>query len=82
MLLTGSMKRHLLKVAGTGATREAITKAEAEGLTVIVPPKATQLEFARRMQEVTSLLTSGEAALNELESLFASLQHRAFRGEL
>lgn len=82
MLLTTSMKRHLLKVGGVGATREAITKSEAEGLTVIVPPEATQMEFVRRMREVEALLATSEASLNESEGLFASLQHLAFAGAL
>ena len=82
MLLNASMKRHLLKVGGAGATREAITKAEAEGLTVIVPPKTAQQEFARRMEEVTRLVATCKTSSSDLEVLFGSLQHRAFAGEL
>lgn len=79
MLLTPSMKGHLLKVGGAGATREAITKSEAEALAVIVPPKGMQFEFQQRMQQVASLRTGGDSSLNKMERLFASVQHRAFR---
>jgi len=38
MLLSQCMKRMLLQIGGAGATLEAITKAQAEELTVICPP--------------------------------------------
>ncbi len=49
---------------------------------VPVPPLELQREFARRVAAVERLKVSGRAALAELDALFASLQHRAFRGEL
>lgn len=82
LLLNASMKTLLLKVGGAGATREAITKADAEELPVIVPPKALQLEFERRARQTLRLQASHEAEATGLGDLFASLQHRAFRGEL
>ncbi len=47
-----------------------------------VPPIALQFEFERRIAAVQEMRTSQERALTELNALFASLQHRAFRGEL
>jgi len=41
-----------------------------------------QREFARRVTAVERLKTAHRAALAELDALFATLQHRAFRGEL
>ena len=41
-----------------------------------------QREFARRVTAVEKLKTAQRASLAELDGLFASLQHRAFRGEL
>jgi len=49
---------------------------------VVLPPIILQREFARRVTAVEKLKTSHRASLAELDSLFASLQHRAFRGEL
>ena len=48
----------------------------------IVPPVELQREFARRVRAVEKLKTAQRASLAELDALFASLQHRAFRGEL
>jgi type I restriction enzyme S subunit len=50
--------------------------------TVILPPLALQCEFARRVAAVERLKTAHRASLAETDSLFASLQHRAFRGQL
>jgi hypothetical protein len=41
-----------------------------------------QREFARRVTAVEALKTAHRASLAELDALFATLQHRAFRGEL
>jgi type I restriction enzyme S subunit len=47
-----------------------------------LPPIEKQAEFARRVSAVSALRSSAEKAAAELDALFASLQHRAFRGEL
>lgn len=49
---------------------------------VVFPPLTLQNEFARRIAAVERLKTTHRAALAELDALFASLQHRAFQGEL
>lgn len=47
------------------------------------PPVEQQREVARRAAAVTRLKAAQRAAsLAELDALFASLQHRALRGEL
>lgn len=47
-----------------------------------LPPIELQREFARRVTAVEALKAAQRASLTELDALFASLQHRAFRGEL
>jgi type I restriction enzyme S subunit len=47
-----------------------------------MPEAQRQPEFARRVTAVESLKTAQRASLAELDALFATLQHRAFRGEL
>jgi type I restriction enzyme S subunit len=47
-----------------------------------MPPLTVQQTFATRIQAVESLKTTHRAALAELDALFASLQHRAFAGQL
>ncbi len=49
---------------------------------VDVPPLPLQRKFALRVTAVETLKTAHRASLTELDALFASLQHRAFRGEL
>src|SRR6266404_3242656 len=45
-------------------------------------PTSLQREFTRRVQAVEKLKSVQRASLAELDALFATLQHRAFRGEL
>lgn len=47
-----------------------------------IPPLIVQQTFANRIQTVEALKVSHRASVTELDILFASLQHRAFRGEL
>jgi type I restriction enzyme S subunit len=49
---------------------------------IICPPLPLQKEFAQRVEAVEKLKATHLASLSQLEALFASLQHRAFRGEL
>jgi len=49
---------------------------------LIAPPLKEQREFARRVASLDGLRTTHRCSLAQLNALFASLQHRAFRGEL
>jgi type I restriction enzyme S subunit len=49
---------------------------------VIQSPLPLQQSFAALVQSVEALIATHKAALQELDRLFASLQHRAFAGEL
>lgn len=49
---------------------------------MFLPPFSLQSEFVRRVEAVEKLKAAHRASLSELNALFASLQHRAFRGEL
>lgn len=52
------------------------------GIEMFLPPLPLQKEFAQRVEAVEKLKATHLASLRQLEALFASLQHRAFRGEL
>lgn len=65
-----------------GQTRVRISMGRLRGLKVPVPPIALQDDFARRVTAIEALKAKHRTALTELDALFASLQHRAFRGEL
>ena len=81
-LLFPSMKRRLLDIARAGATREAITKDAIKRLTAIQPPRNEQDRFAAIVSSVEQQKTSPRTHLAELDTLFASLQSRAFRGDI
>jgi type I restriction enzyme S subunit len=66
----------------TQSTISGINQSNLERVPVIVPPIALQREFARRVTAVEALKTAQRASLAELDALFATLQHRAFKGEL
>ncbi|WOD37336.1 restriction endonuclease subunit S [Nodosilinea sp. E11] len=47
-----------------------------------MPPLPLQQEFAKRVEVIEQLKITHRESLDQLDALFASLQHRAFRGEL
>lgn len=73
-LLRG-MCRSIIGMANINAT-------EVQAIKIQRPPIAIQREFARRVVSVERLRSTQRASLSELERLFASLQSRAFQGEL
>ncbi len=74
-------KRWLLERT-RGLNTEGLTLDHLRAFPLPIPPLDLQHEFARRVAAVEKLKTAQRAALAELDALFASLQHRAFRGEL
>jgi len=67
---------------GASTTLPILKKSSFEKIEIPVPPISLQREFARRVTAVEALKTAQRASLAELDALFATLQHRAFRGEL
>jgi len=66
----------------TSATIAHLTGEKLKLILIPVPPLQLQKEFAQRVEAVEKLKATHRASLSQLEALFASLQHRAFRGEL
>ena len=64
------------------SAQKNINLAILRDLDVPLPPIELQLEFAHRIAAVDKLKSAHRASLAKLDALFASLQHRAFRGEL
>jgi type I restriction enzyme S subunit len=80
---TSVMRREIGKRAtGTSGSMKNISQEKLLGIKTIVPPLPLQKEFAQRVEAVEKLKATHRASLSQLEALFASLQHRAFRGEL
>ena len=65
-----------------GAAQPNVSGWQLESAIVPLPPIELQREFARRVTAVETMKTAHRASLAELDALFATLQHRAFRGEL
>jgi type I restriction enzyme, S subunit len=80
LLLTGSMKHKLLGIGESGATRQAITKSQVLALGIPLPPLDLQRRFAAIVESVEQQKAQMRAHLDELNTLFGSLQQRAFNG--
>ncbi len=65
-----------------GATFREITLTRLRQLPVLLPPLRLQREYSERCNEEAKLRANLDLSLAGLEKLFASLQQRAFRGEL
>jgi type I restriction enzyme S subunit len=66
----------------TETTIPHISPKDIRSFAFPLPPIPLQREFARQVTAVEALKTAHRASLAELDALFATLQHRAFRGEL
>lgn len=62
-------KPDLLKLAGSGATREAITKAAFEKVTLVLPPLEEQRRIADILDRAETLRAKRRAALAHLDEL-------------
>ncbi|MCC3473431.1 MULTISPECIES: restriction endonuclease subunit S [unclassified Microcoleus] len=79
---SSAVRRQLETLARTTNGTFKVNQTMLEGVLFVVPPLPLQQEFARRAEAVEKLKTAHRTSLSELHALFASLQHRAFRGEL
>jgi type I restriction enzyme S subunit len=75
-------KKSILDASSTGGAQKFISLTVLRKLIVPVPALTRQVEFARRAATVEKLKAAHRQSVAELDALFASLQHRAFRGEL
>lgn len=66
----------------SGSSVPQLNKKDLAPLVIPVPPYELQLEFAARTNIIGHIRSGHRANLVELDALFASLQSRAFRGEL
>ena len=82
--LVGSQrgKQYFLKSAKQTTGIATINMTQLRGFPLLIPPIDLQKEFARRVGAIEQLKATHRESLAHLDALFASLQHRAFRGEL
>lgn len=77
-----SFLQKALEDSAPESAQKNINLAILRALPLPLPPLPLQQTFATRIQAIESLKAKHRAALAELDALFASLQHRAFSGEL
>jgi type I restriction enzyme S subunit len=71
-----------LEESAPESAQKNINLAILRDLDIPFPPLSLRRQFASRIAAVEKLKTSYRASLAEMDTLFAALQHRAFRGEL
>lgn len=80
---TPALRREIARRAtGTSGSMKNISQEKVFGISTILPPVSLQRDFVRRFAAVETLKTVYLTSLAEMDALFASLQYRAFRGEL
>ncbi len=66
----------------SGTTRAKLTQGQLNSIPLLVPPITAQRAFARRIHRLQGIQKLHQESMGELDALFASLQHRAFTGQL
>jgi type I restriction enzyme S subunit len=74
--------KRLVQDASTGGMKGLVSKSRLQSIKVMLPPIERQREFSRKLQMAATLKSKANTQLHELETNFASLQHRAFSGQL
>ena len=81
-LLSSAALKARLEHLSLGQTLPNLNSQIVESLEVPLPPLTVQLEFAARVDGARQVVNAQKKAASQLSLLFASLQQRAFRGEL
>ncbi|MHA7272941.1 restriction endonuclease subunit S [Arthrobacter sp. TMT4-20] len=79
--LLKSMKP-LVQNASSGGMKGLVSKSALSAIDIIVVPEAHQTRFAECLASVERLKAYHGGQLVKIDALFASLQHRAFSGDL
>jgi type I restriction enzyme S subunit len=81
MLASYPLKRQADQAA-RGVAQKTLNLADIRSFIVFAPSLTLQRTFVARAEAARNLAVMQQSALAELDTLFASLQHRAFQGEL
>jgi type I restriction enzyme, S subunit len=74
--------RQYLEQTMKGAIMAGLNMGIIRQMPIPLVPLPLQQQFAQRIAAIEALKATQREALSQLDALFASLQHRAFRGEL
>lgn len=75
-------KRYFFKSAKQTTGIASINMTQLKAFPLLLPPVQLQRRFESRVEHVEAIRTRLQVAAVAVDSLFASIQHRAFRGEL
>jgi type I restriction enzyme S subunit len=75
-------KKYFLRSAKQTTGIASINMTQLRGFPLLIPPLNLQRDFCRRLAMIEKQKATSIAALESTAALFASLQHRAFRGAL
>lgn len=81
-LQTSFIRSRILQSAKDAINQSSINQQDVKAFPVFVPSMAAQELFAQRLASTVRLDAVNRDSLAELDSLFTSLQYRAFRAEL
>lgn len=84
LFLLGQLKTspELIRAKSTGGMKGLVNKSAFQSVEVLTPPYEEQQRYVERVQAITRAVKDAQRALAADSELFASLQSRAFRGEL
>lgn len=75
-------RQHLLRAGKSTSGLNTISVSNVREMPIALPPLPLQQTFATRIEAIEALKATHRRALAALDALFASLQQRAFAGEL
>ena len=75
-------KRYFLRMAKQTTGIASISMTQLRAFPMLEPPRGVQDEFLRRLSCVQKAEATVQHSADQIDALFASLQQRAFRGEL
>jgi type I restriction enzyme S subunit len=81
-VLTSAAVRRIVAERSRQAAQQNFSGPSLRALTIPVPPHALQMRFGQTIKAVAAVSKTERASLGVLDALFASIQDRAFRGEL
>lgn len=82
ILTSNIFREHIRKVSVGAIDKRQLNKGHIEGFPIIYPPKDQQIKFVSIVEHIKKLQVSYLKELKELDTLFSSLQSRAFKGDL
>jgi len=81
-LLSGSYFDFIVGQKNRGGTQKFVSLGDLRAFPIPLPSNDEQQVFAHRVEAVNKIRTTSRKAESNLNALFASLEDRAFRGEL